>query len=441
MLGATQSREAPDRMTTESTTATQPRLHYAWVVAGIAFFMLLVAAGVRSATGVLILPLEKEFGWTRATISAAAALSIFLYGFTGPFAAAATQNFGIKRTLLAALGLLALATFLSLFMTQPWQLMITWGVMVGIGAGTASLPLGTAIVNRWFVSHRGLVIGLLTSSMAAGQLIFLPSLAYLAEHGGWRPVAVAVSICAAVIAAATLLLREYPADIGRAPLGGTQIETPPPLSRANPILTAVQALVDVRGSRAFWLLAGTFFVCGLSTSGLVATHFIAYCFDNGISETRGASLLAFIGIFNVIGTTLSGWLTDRYDSRWLLFWYYGLRGISLIFLPFSSFDAMSLTIFAVFYGLDWIATVPPTVRLAADLFGKQKAAIIFGWLLAIHQIGGAIAAFGAGFMRTALESYLQAFIVSGVACLVAAMLALMIQRARRTPAAPVPAAA
>jgi len=428
-------------MTTETTSAATPRLHYAWVVAGITFFMLMVAAGVRAAIGVMILPLEKDFGWTRATVSAAAALSIFLYGFTGPFAAAVVQNLGIKRTLLGALAILAAATSASLFMTQPWQLMLTWGVMVGIGAGTASLPLGTAIINRWFIAHRGLVTGLLTSSMAAGQLVFLPSLAYLSEHGGWRPVALTVALCAGAIALAALALREYPADIGRAPLGGTRIEPPPPPSRANPIMTAVRALIEVRLSRAFWLLAGTFFVCGLSTSGLVATHFIAYCFDNGIPETRGASLLAFIGIFNVIGTTLSGWLTDRWDSRWLLFWYYGLRGISLIFLPFSSFDAMSLTIFTVFYGLDWIATVPPTVRLAADLFGKQKAAIIFGWLLAIHQVGGAIAAFGAGFLRTALETYLLAFMISGVACLIAAAMALAIGRPRTTPPAPVVAAA
>ncbi|MBL8699339.1 MAG: MFS transporter [Alphaproteobacteria bacterium] len=424
-----------------SSSPAAPRLHYAWVVAAIAFFLLLVAAGVRAASGVLILPLEKEFGWSRASISAAAALSIFLYGFTGPFAAALTQNYGIRRVLFGAMVLLASATFASLFMTQWWQLMLTWGVMVGMGAGTAALPLGTAIVNRWFIAHRGLVIGILTASMAAGQLVFLPSLAYLAETGGWHPVVWAVTICAAVIAVATLLLREHPADMGLAPLGGARVEPAPAASTANPLLAAVNILVEVRHSRDFWLIAGTFFVCGLSTSGLVATHFIAYCFDNGIPETRGAGLLAFIGVFNVIGTTLSGWFTDRYDSRWLLFWYYGLRGISLLCLPFTSFDTMSLTIFAVFYGLDWIATVPPTVRLANDSFGKQKAPVIFGWLLAIHQIGGALAAFGAGFLRTALETYLQAFMISGFACLVAAVLALVISSAGRTPARPAPAAA
>lgn len=421
--------------------AAAPRIHYAWVIAAIAFAMLLVSAGIRGTIGVLILPLEQEFGWSRATISMAAALSIFFYGFTGPFAAAAVQNFGIVRTLLAALFLMALATAASLAMTHPWELMLTWGVMMGIGAGVVSLPLGTAIVNRWFVSHRGLVVGLLTAAMAAGQLVFLPSLAFLSEQGGWRPVALAVTICSGVVALAAVFLREHPADKGLPPLGGTRIETPPPPSRINPLVAAVTVLAEVRASRAFWLLAATFFVCGLSTSGLVATHFIPYCFDNGIPETRGAALLAFIGVFNIIGTTLSGWLTDRFDSRWLLFWYYGLRGLSLICLPFSGFDAVSLTIFSVFYGLDWIATVPPTVRLAGDIFGKERAAVVFGWLLAVHQVGGAIAAFGAGYMRTALETYLQSFIISGVACLAAAVLAILIQQAHRAPPTPATAAA
>jgi MFS family permease len=421
--------------------AAAPRIHYAWVIAAIAFAMLLVSAGIRGTIGVLILPLEQEFGWSRATISMAAALSIFFYGFTGPFAAAAVQNFGIVRTLLAALFLMALATAASLAMTHPWELMLTWGVMMGIGAGVVSLPLGTAIVNRWFVSHRGLVVGLLTAAMAAGQLVFLPSLAFLSEQGGWRPVALAVTICSGVVALAAVFLREHPADKGLPPLGGTRIETPPPPSRINPLVAAVTVLAEVRASRAFWLLAATFFVCGLSTSGLVATHFIPYCFDNGIPETRGAALLAFIGVFNIIGTTLSGWLTDRFDSRWLLFWYYGLRGLSLICLPFSGFDAVSLTIFSVFYGLDWIATVPPTVRLAGDIFGKERAAVVFGWLLAIHQVGGAIAAFGAGYMRTALETYLQSFIISGVACLAAAVLAILIQQTHRAPPTPATAAA
>jgi len=419
-----------------------PRLHYAWVIAAIAFGMLLVSAGIRASVGVLILPLEQDFGWSRATISSAAALSIFFYGFTGPFAAAAVQNFGIVRTLLAALFLMALATAGSLAMTHPWELMLTWGVMMGIGAGVVSLPLGTAIVNRWFVQHRGLVVGLLTAAMAAGQLVFLPSLAYLSQQGGWRPVALAVTICAGVVALAAAFLREHPADKGLPPLGGTRIETPPPPSRTNPLVAAVTVLAEVRASRAFWLLAVTFFVCGLSTSGLVATHFIPYCFDNGIPETRGAALLAFIGVFNIVGTPLSGWLTDRFDSRWLLFWYYALRGLSLIYLPFSDLSVVGLTFFAMLYGLDWIATVPPTVKLCGSIFGREKAPIVYGWLFAAHQLGSAVAAYGAGASRTASLTYLPAFIAGGIACLLAAVLVLGVRlNGDRSPAAPRPASA
>jgi MFS family permease len=416
-------------------------LHYAWVVAAAAFMLLLTAAGIRAASSVIIVPLEREFGWTRAVISAAIAVSIFLYGFMGPFAAALTQTIGIKRTFLLAFAVLAGATAMSLLMSQPWHLIATWGVLIGIGAGTAALPLGTALVNRWFISHRGLVTGLLTAAMAAGQLVFLPTLAYFGETSGWRMVVMIVCAISIVSVPLVLLLREHPANIDLPPLGGDRIEPPPPPSGGNPVAAAIRMLFEVRASRDFWLLAASFFVCGLSTSGLIQTHLIPYCVDNGISETRAAGLLAFVGIFNVIGTALSGWLTDRYDSRWLLFWYYGLRGVSLVFLPFTGFDAMSLTIFAVFYGLDWIATVPPTVRLTSDIFGKTKAPVLFGWLTCIHQLGGAVAAFGAGSLRTALESYLESFLISGVACLLTALLVLAIGRARRAPSAPAGAAA
>jgi MFS family permease len=416
-------------------------LHYAWIVAAVMCLMIIIAAGIRATSSVLILPLERDFGWTRDVISFALAMSIALYGLTGPFAAALTLRIGVARTLTLALVLLALGTGLSLFMTLSWHLVATWGVMVGLGAGIAALPLATTIVNRWFVSHRGLVTGLLTAAMAAGQLIFLPSLAGVAEWGGWRPIVwIVVALCVAMVLM-TALLREYPADIGVAPLGGDRVVPPPPPSTANPIVAALKMLYEVRAHRDFWLLGASFFVCGLSTSGLVATHFIPYCFDNGIPETRGAALLAFIGIFNVVGTTMSGWLTDRWDSRWLLFWYYGLRGISLLFLPFSGFNAFTLTIFAVFYGLDWIATVPPTVRLSADLFGKEKAPVIFGWLMAIHQIGGAVAAFVAGYMRVALESYMQSFVLSGIACVITAGYVLLISRANAAPGTPRPATA
>jgi MFS family permease len=415
--------------------AAAPRLHYAWIVAGVCLVFLMVAAGVRGGSSVLIVPLEQEFGWSRATISIALATSIFLYGFVGPFAAALVQSIGVRRTAMGAFVLLAAGSLASLPMTQSWQLVLTWGVLGGIGAGVAGLALAATLVNRWFVSHRGLVMGLMTAGMAGGQLLFLPLLGWLAETGGWRPVAWFTGLAALATLPLMLLLRDWPRDKGLPRLGEDEILPPAKRPTSNPIAVALGALVSVRASRDFWLLAASFFVCGLSTNGLVATHLIPYCFDNGIPQATAASLLAFVGVFNMIGTTASGWLTDRYDSRWLLFWYYGLRGLSLLFLPFSGFNVVTLTVFAVFYGLDWIATVPPTVRLSNDLFGRERGPIIFGWLLAAHQVGGALAAWGAGFLRTSLESYLESFVISGIACVVTALYVLAIGRARARPPA------
>jgi MFS family permease len=428
-------------MTDRADPPAADRLHYAWIVAAITFLFLLVAAGIRGGSGVLIVPLEREFGWTRATISIAFAVSIFLTGFLGPFSAALIQSAGVRRTALGAFALLAAGSLASLAMTEPWQFVLTWGVLTGAGAGVAGLALAATLINRWFVAHRGLVMGLMTAGMAGGQLLFLPTLGWLAETGGWRPVAWVTGLVALAVAPLLLLLADWPRDKGLPRLGESEPQPPPPASGQHPVAAAFGALATASASRDFWLLAASFFVCGLSTSGLVATHLIPYCFDYGIPETTAASLLAFIGVFNVVGTTASGWLTDRFDSRWLLCWYYGLRGLSLLFLPFSGFNVVTLTVFAVFYGLDWIATVPPTVRLSNDLFGRERGSIVFGWLLAAHQVGGALAAWGAGLMRTALESYLESFLISGLACVVTAGLVLAIGRARRAPPAPAAAAA
>jgi predicted MFS family arabinose efflux permease len=178
----------------------------------------------------------------------------------------------------------------------------------------------------------------------------------------------------------------------------------------------------------FWLLFATFSVCGFSTNGLVATHLIPFCADHGIPEVQAASLLAMMGVFDLLGTTMSGWLTDRYNARILLFWYYGLRGLSLMVLPFTNFDLFSLSIFAVFYGLDWVATVPPTVGLTTEVFGKKDAPVIVSWIVCGHQMGGALAALGGGLARNATGSYLIAFIASGAACLLASLLVLRIAR-------------
>lgn len=413
---------------------------YAFVVAGAIFLALMAAAGLRAAPGVLILPLEKAFGWDRASISAAAAVGIFLYGLTGPFAAALMTSFGVRRTVTLALLLMAISTGLSSMMTAPWQYMATWGVMTGLGSGAVAMVLGATVVNRWFVARRGLMLGLLTASAATGSLIFLPGMALIAEHAGWRAVVLTIAaVCAVLAPVVWLLIPERPADIGQKPYGAPDDYEPPVRgSAANALTYAFGVLVRAAAHRTFWLLFLGFFVCGLTTNGLVGVHMIAFCGDRGMPEVRAASLLAMMGLFDLFGTTLSGWLTDRWDSRKLLFVYYTLRGLSLIYLPFSDFSIVSLSAFAVFYGLDWIATVPPTARLASETFGERDGPIVFGWIAAGHQLGAATAAIGAGAIRASQGRYLEAFVIAGVAAMVAGLASLMIRRqvaAISTPAA------
>jgi sugar phosphate permease len=403
------------------------RLHYGWVVVAVTFLVLLIGAGIRATPGVLIVPLEREFGWSDATISSAIAINILLYGLMGPFAVAIIERFGLRRTVCVALSLLTVGVGLTSLMRAPWQLMLLWGIVVGSGTGMIALVLGATIAQRWFVRNRGLVLGLLTASSATGQLIFLPLLASLAEHVGWRAVSLTVAgVALALIPVVALFMRDRPADIGVPPFGATAIE-PAVVHTQNPAVRALLALRDGIKSRDFWLLAGSFFVCGASTNGLIGTHLIPACSDHGIPEVGAAGLLALMGVFDFIGTTGSGWLTDRVDARLLLFFYYGLRGLSLLFLPFSfDYSVYGLSMFAVFYGLDWIATVPPTVRLAAKSFGKENAALMFGWIAAVHQVGGASAAFAAGYIRTETGTYLGAFIASGLICLLAAVMVCFI---------------
>lgn len=408
---------------------------YAFVVVGVIFLALLAAAGLRATPGVLILPLEQAFGWGRATTALSAGIGIFLYGMVGPFAAALMTTFGLRRTLLCALALMAASTAVSSFMTQPWHLILSWGVFSGIGSGAVAIVLGATITNRWFSTHRGLIMGVLTASTATGSLIFLPILASLAEAGGWRPVVLTVSaVVAAVIPLVWWLVPERPASVGLVPYGAAPGTVPPPPPTGLLSIT-FGSLKRAARTRAFWYLFATFWVCGFTTNGLVGTHLIALCGDMGIPEVRAAGLLALMGIFDLVGTTLSGWLTDRYDPRKLLFLYYGLRGLSLIYLPYSDFSLYSLSIFAVFYGLDWIATVPPTLRLATDAFGERDAPIVFGWIAAGHQIGAASAAFLGGLLRDTQGDYLTMFVLAGMTGLLAAGISLAI---RREPVAAVP---
>ncbi|TKC90855.1 MFS transporter [Trinickia terrae] len=407
------------------------RFHYGWLVAAVVFLVLLAAAGTRATPSVLMVPLEHDFGWSRATISLAISVNIALYGLTGPFAAAAMQRFGVRPTLLTALGVMAAGVALSSLMHAPWQMVLIWGVMVGGATGVAALTLSATVVNRWFTTHRGLVMGILTASSATGQLVFLPMLAAIAEHQGWRVVVLTVAVVAAVVLPlVALLLPEFPADLALRPFGDPH-DAPikRPAAKQNPLAIAFGTLASASRTRDFWLLFFSFFICGASTNGYVGTHLIAMCGDYGLSEVQGASLLAAMGIFDLFGTTLSGWLSDRFNSRVLLFWYYGLRGLSLIYLPHAfGIDFFGLPLFAVFYGLDWIATVPPTVRLTTDVYGKDAAPVVFGWIVAGHQLGAAFAALGAGMLRASLGTYTVASMISGGLCLIASFLVLRINR-------------
>jgi sugar phosphate permease len=416
------------------TARMKSRFHYAWVVIGVTFLVMLVTAGTRATPSVMMVPLERTFGWTRTSISLALALNLALFGLTGPFAAAAMQRFGIRRTVLCALALLALAVALSSRMRAEWQMVLVWGFLVGGATGATSTTLGATVVNRWFTQHRGLAMGVLTASSATGQLAFLPAMAWVAEHHGWRQlvllVAVAVAITLPIVA---MLLPETPQAVGLRRIG--EVGDAPKESAQtgiNPIMIAFAALNKAASSRDFWLLFLTFFICGASTNGYIGTHFIAMCSDYGLSEVRGAGMLALMGACDLIGTTLSGWLSDRFNNRVLLFWYYGLRGLALVFLPVAfGFQYLGLPLFGLFYGLDWIATVPPTARLTTDVFGSKDGPIVFGWVFAGHQLGAAFAALGAGLLRTTLGTYTVATLVSGGLCVAAAMLVLRINRQPR----------
>ncbi|HEV2574846.1 MAG TPA: MFS transporter [Beijerinckiaceae bacterium] len=403
-------------------------IYYGWVVAAVTFLTMLVTAAAVGAPGVLIVPLEKEFGWQTAEISSALAIRLLLFGLMGPFAAAFMNRFGLRRVILVALSLIGGGMLASLAMTKVWQLILLWGVVVGFGTGLVALVLGATVATRWFTERRGLVIGLLTASSATGQLVFLPLMAQVTDHLGWRSALLLVcGLQAAAAIAVILFMRDRPSDLSLAPYGEGAV-VPPPAQAASLwslVSAPLEALREASRSGMFWVLFGTFFICGASTNGLIQTHFISLCGDYGLAAVSAAGVLAMMGAFDFVGTVGSGWLSDRYDNRWLLFWYYGLRGLSLLYLPFTDFSFYGLSLFAMFYGLDWIATVPPTVKLAAQHFGREKANLVFGWVFAGHQLGAATAAFGAGLSRTVLDSYLPAFFVAGALCLIASALVLL----------------
>ena len=409
-------------------------IHYGWVVVAVTFFAMLTTSAALGLPGAMLQPLGREFGWSTDRLSSVFAVRFALFGLLGPFAAIFIARFGLARIMVTAATFIAVAMGLATLVTQLWQLFILWGLVLGCGTGLTALVLGAMVANRWFTANRGLVVGLFAASTATGQLIFLPAAAWIIEHVGWRyAVLPVVAACLAVGTLAMLFMRDHPRDLGLRAYGepeGTPLEAavaPAPLRFTAPFAM----LREAAGQRTFWVLAGTFFICGLSTNGLVQTHFISLCGDNGLDAVPAASVLAMMGAFDLVGTTLSGYLSDRFDNRKLLFWYYGLRGLSLYWLPFSTFTLYGLSLFAMFYGLDWIATVPPTVKLAAQSFGKEKAGLVFGWVFAAHQLGAAVAAYGAGLTRTLLLTYNPALFAAGTACGVAALLIMTLRKPGR----------
>jgi MFS family permease len=419
-------------------------VHYGWVVAGTTFLAMLVTAGAVGAPGVFIVPLEQEFGWQTAEISSALAIRLALFGLMGPFAAVFINRFGLRRMMLIAFTIIIAGLVASLAMTRIWQLVALWGVVVGLGTGLTAMVLAATVATRWFSARRGLVIGLLSASSATGQLVFLPLLANLTERFGWRfSLGIICAMLAVAMVAILALMRDRPADLGLPAYGDKDIVPAPPQTGGLLALLASPLIVlqDAARTGVFWVLFATFFICGASTNGLIQTHFIALCGDYGVAAVSAAGVLAVMGIFDFFGTVGSGWLSDRYDNRWLLFWYYGLRGISLMALPFTDFSFYGLSLFAMFYGLDWIATVPPTVKLIAERFGRERANVVFGWVFAGHQLGAASAAYGAGFSRTAFSTYLPAFFAAGALCLIASLLVLMLAKPVRPAAIPAAAGA
>lgn len=410
------------------------RIHYGWIIFVTAFITLVGAAGFRSAAGVLVDPLRDEFGWSRSTVGAAVSINVILFGLMGPFAAALQLRYGLRRVTMTALVVVSLGALATTQMTSPLHLYLLWGVVIGAGSGCMATVFASTVASRWFVAHRGLVTGALTAASASGQLVFLPVLTNLADNHGWRTVGTTIGVCAlAVVPIVFLFLRNSPSDVGLLPVGASDnYETPLPL--ANPIRSAFAALNDARRDHIFWLLWGSFLVCGLSTNGLIGTHFLSAAHDYHFAAATAAGYLALIGGFDVLGTIASGALTDRFDPARLLAAYYAFRGLSLLFLdPALTAGGLGLVGFMVFYGLDWVATVPPTVALCIRRFGTQRGPLVYGWVFAGHQVGAAIAAWGAGALRDATGSYAIAFYIAGAACLLAAFGASQMTSRRVTP--------
>jgi predicted MFS family arabinose efflux permease len=411
------------------------KLHPGWIAAIVTFFTLMATAGFRSAPSVLIVPLEEAFGWSRSQIAAAVSINVLLFGLVAPFAAALMERFTVRKVVMTALTVVAISSSSTIFMTQPWHLWALWGMGVGVGAGSMALVFAATIANRWFIERKGIVVGALTAATATGQLIFLPLLSHFANTFGWKSVSLTVGAASAlVVPFIYFFLKESPESLGITPYGAPDDWQPHAKSDMSAGKIAIDTIARASRSRDFWILFGTFLVCGLSTNGLIGTHFIPAAHDHGMPVTVAAGLLALIGVFDVIGTVFSGWLTDRMDPRKLLFFYYGLRGLSLFLLPSILFSTLhpSTLVFIIFYGLDWVATVPPTLMLCRIVLGPQRSTVVYGWVFVGHQVGASIAALGAAILRVKLGDYALSFYIAATMCLVSAFAVLQIAKGKTT---------
>ena len=417
-----------------SSKTSPSRIHYAWIVVAVTFATSVITAGTLGISGILLLPLQQEFGWNASDVSSAFGSRLALFGLLGPFTATLMNRFGVRRMVTIALSIILAGLLGTLFTSTVWEFFLFWGLLTGVGIGLTAMVLSATVATRWFVHRRGLVTGLLSATNATGQLIFLPALASITQSHGWRTTII-IACVANVFSVILVLLfmRNHPKDVGLTAYGETEPQAEASVAEHHPSVWSlfsipVSVLKEAVKVPVFWVLFFTFFICGASTAGLIQTHFVPLCGDFGIVPVEAASILALMGLFDLFGTIGSGWLSDRFDNRWLLFWYYGLRGLSLVYLPFSSFTIFGLSFFAVFYGLDWLATVPPTLRLIIQRFGRARANVVFGWVFAGHQLGAALAAYGAGLTRTVLGTYLPAFFSSGVLCLIAALLIITVRK-------------
>ncbi len=399
------------------------RFHYAWVVTAVTFLALLAAASVRAAPGVIIIPLESEFGWDRAAISLAVSVSLItFFGLGGPVGGTLVDRFGPRRTLVAGLAAISIGLYFLLSLHDLWQLYLVWGLLIGVGTGVTSQVTGASVAHRWFRTHRGLVIGLFGAATSAGQLVFVPAMMSLTVSDGWRS-GIALLLGAAVLVSLPVLLfmRDRPSDIGQRAFGeGATISDAEKAAdaRRTPLRTALR-------TKDFWLLAGSFFVCGYTSNGLVGTHLIPHALEHGFTAVVSAEAVGLMGAMNIVGTLASGWFSDRYDNRKLLAAYYGFRAMSLFALPFI-FESQWLFLFAFTYGLDWIATVPPTVNLTASIFGRASLGQLYGWIFFSHMCGAALAAYAGGYFHTVLGDYHLMFISAGIMGFIAVSLALRI---------------